>query len=87
MGTTQSTTFVHLAASLDRSEVAIAGTTWFLAQSFGSLIGASCATALMNSVLGSTLDHALDYLKEKDVVCHLALCIATMSPAVNLLSC
>ncbi|OQV04216.1 hypothetical protein CLAIMM_09132 [Cladophialophora immunda] len=37
MGTTQSTTFVHLAASLEHAEIAIAGTTWFLAQSFGSL--------------------------------------------------
>jgi sugar phosphate permease len=56
MGTIQSSTFVHLAASLDRSDMAIAGTAWFLAQSFGYLFGASFSTALINSVLRKQLN-------------------------------
>lgn len=68
MGSTQSTTFVHIAASLDHSEIAIAGTTWFLAQSFGSLIGASFATSLMHKVLQLTLRDKLDGFPNKAVV-------------------
>lgn len=59
MGTSQSTTFVHLAASLEQSEMAIAGTSWFLAQSLGSLIGASFDIALTNAVIGSMLHGGL----------------------------
>lgn len=68
MGISQSTTFVHLAASLDHSEIAIAGTTWFLSQSFGSLVGASFATALMNRVLVSTLKKNLAGFENKVAV-------------------
>ncbi|KIW98607.1 uncharacterized protein Z519_00268 [Cladophialophora bantiana CBS 173.52] len=64
-GTTQSSTFVHLAASLDHSDIAIAGTTWFLSQSFGSLVGAGFATSLMNGILISTLEKNLTGSKDK----------------------
>lgn len=69
MGTIQSSTFVHLAASLDRSDMAIAGTTWFLAQSMGYLTGASFSTALISAMLHLNLDHGLDGLDNKDEVC------------------
>lgn len=69
MGTSQSTTFVHLAASLDHSDIAIAGTTWFLAQSSGSLIGASFDISLMNAVLRSDLDRGLNGIENKTQVC------------------
>lgn len=65
MGTIQSSTFVHLAASLDRHEISIAGTTWFLAQSVGYLVGASFSTALINAMLRTNLDHDLEGLENK----------------------
>lgn len=72
MGTSQSTTFVHLAASLERTEMAIAGTTWFLAQSMGSLIGASFDIALTNAVLGSRLRNGLRGIDNQASVSHIA---------------
>jgi len=71
MGTSQATTFVHLAASLDRSEISIAGTTWFLAQSFGSLVGASSATSVINRALLSNLSSGLDGFSDKASVRYL----------------
>lgn len=69
MGTIQSSTFIHVAASLDRKDMSIAGTVWFLAQSFGYLIGASFATALINAMLRSYLGQGLEGFAEKDEVC------------------
>ncbi|KAJ3460620.1 hypothetical protein MRS44_011487 [Fusarium solani] len=59
MGVIQSTTFVHLAASLDRSEIAIAGASWFLAQNIGVLMGASISTATINYALRHGLERLL----------------------------
>lgn len=68
MGILQSTTFIHLAASLDHSEIAIASASWFLAQNIGVLVGASFSTATINYVLGMALDRALEGVADKNEV-------------------
>lgn len=68
MGIIQSATFIHLAASVGHSEMAIAGTTWFLAQNIGSLIGASISTSLINSVLKISLQKSLVDFEDRDQV-------------------
>lgn len=69
MGIIQSTTFVHLAASLEPSEVAIAGAAWFLAQNIGILLGASFSTAAINYALGYKLEKVLEGIEHKDEAC------------------
>lgn len=69
MGILQSTTFIHLAASLTHSEIAISGASWFLAQNIGVLVGASFSTATINYVLGVKLGRALGSIDGKDEVC------------------
>jgi predicted MFS family arabinose efflux permease len=59
MGIMQSVTFVHLAASVSHDEVPIAGTSWFLAQNIGALVGASITTSLINRVLRASLQAVL----------------------------
>jgi predicted MFS family arabinose efflux permease len=59
MGVLQCATFVHLAASLDRSETAIAATAWFLAQNIGVLTGASLSVPLVNAFIMMGLEHGL----------------------------
>ncbi|KAH8660573.1 major facilitator superfamily domain-containing protein [Xylariales sp. PMI_506] len=66
MGIIQSTTFVHLAASLEPSEIAIAGAAWFLAQNIGILLGASFSTAAINYALGYKLEKVLEGIEDKD---------------------
>ncbi|KAH6986479.1 major facilitator superfamily domain-containing protein [Ilyonectria sp. MPI-CAGE-AT-0026] len=68
MGIIQSSTFIHLAASLDHSQIAIAGTTWFLAQNIGVLVGASFSTTVINHALQSCLQTSLSGLENKDDV-------------------
>ena len=68
MGIIQATTFVHLAASLDHSEIAIAGASWFLAQSVGGLLGASLSTAAIGLVLRNNLEAALAGIPGRDRV-------------------
>ncbi|KAI0177071.1 major facilitator superfamily domain-containing protein [Pestalotiopsis sp. NC0098] len=65
MGIMQSTTFVHLAASLEQSDIAIAGSSWFLAQNVGILIGSSLSTATINRRTSSLLDSYLDGIEHK----------------------
>jgi hypothetical protein len=50
MRTIQSSTFIYLVASVENEEMAIAGTSWVLAQNFGVLAGASESTAIINGV-------------------------------------
>lgn len=69
MGVIQSTTFVHLAASLERSEIAIAGASWFLAQNIGVLMGASISTATINYALRHGLERLLRGIEGRDEVC------------------
>lgn len=68
IGTTQSTSFMHLAARLENAEIAIASSIWFLSQSFGTLVGASLSTTLINSVLKHSLEQGLGGLPHKDTV-------------------
>lgn len=70
MGVLQSATFVHLAASLRQSEVANAGTSWFLTQSVGALAGASMSILLINKVLRAALQRGLSDLKRKSKITH-----------------
>ena len=59
-GTNQSTTFVHLAASLDPEAIAIAGTMLYLFQSLFMLIGIQLATTVLRTTLSARLDTRLD---------------------------
>uniref|UniRef100_A0A8H7NPR9 Major facilitator superfamily (MFS) profile domain-containing protein n=1 Tax=Bionectria ochroleuca TaxID=29856 RepID=A0A8H7NPR9_BIOOC len=68
MGILQSTTFLHLAASLDPSDIAIAGSAWFLAQNVGILLGASMSTTVINSVVQNYLQVSLEGLDAKEEI-------------------
>ncbi|CAH0042854.1 unnamed protein product [Clonostachys rhizophaga] len=68
MGILQSTTFLHLAASLDPSDIAIAGSAWFLAQNIGILLGASMSTTVINSVVQSYLQVSLEGFDAKEEI-------------------
>ena len=71
MGIIQSTTFIHLAACLDDLEIAIAGTTLYLAQNVFVLVGIQLTTALLYSRLRTTLEPGLDGIKHKPKVKYL----------------
>lgn len=58
-GVLQSTTFVHLAASLPADDIAIAGTTLYLAQNLFLLIGIQIATTVLRSRVIADLDTGL----------------------------
>ena len=58
-GTIQQTTFIHLAASLDQSEIAIAGTSLFLSVNLGVLVGVSLSTSLVHAKLRFNLENDL----------------------------
>lgn len=64
-GTLQSTTFVHLAASLDHSEIAIAGNAHYLAGSIFVLIGVQLSQTVVHSRLRYVLNRNLDGFKHK----------------------
>ncbi|KKY24555.1 putative major facilitator superfamily transporter [Phaeomoniella chlamydospora] len=64
-GVIQSTTFIHLAACLDQSEIAIAGTSLYLSQNVGLLVGISLATAVLHAKLRTNLNNDLDGFKHK----------------------
>ncbi|KPA37855.1 mfs general substrate transporter [Fusarium langsethiae] len=65
MGSTQSTTFVYLAVALGAKDIAIAGTTWFLCQSAGSLVAANVFNMVHNLALTSMLQSALEGVTNK----------------------
>jgi predicted MFS family arabinose efflux permease len=69
MGIIQSASFMHLAANVEHHEIAIAGTSWFLAQNVGVLVGASLDTALINAVVRKSLETALNGNPESAQVC------------------
>ncbi|KAI1626106.1 major facilitator superfamily domain-containing protein [Exophiala viscosa] len=64
-GIIQSTSFVHLAASLDQSEIAIAGTILYLAQNIFVLVGIQVATAVLQGRLRVSLEHDLGDVKDR----------------------
>ncbi|OCT54260.1 Vacuolar membrane amino acid uptake transporter fnx2 [Cladophialophora carrionii] len=67
-GTDQSTTFIHLAANLDASKMAVAGTTLYLIQNLFLLIGIQLATAILQARLRIRLDEGLDGVKHKEKI-------------------
>ena len=67
-GTNQSTTFVHLAANLDQSKMAIAGTTLYLVQNLFVLVGIQLSTAVLRARLKIDLDSGLEGVKNKSRV-------------------
>ena len=69
MGIVQSTTFIHLAASLDQSEMAIAGTTLYLAQIVSVLVGIQVATTVLHARLRIGLHAGLEGVEHKSKVC------------------
>ncbi|KIW77305.1 hypothetical protein Z517_09751 [Fonsecaea pedrosoi CBS 271.37] len=64
-GTNQSTTFIHLAASLEPSKMAIAGTTLYLCHNLFLLVGIQFSTALLHFRLRSDLESGLEGVKHK----------------------
>lgn len=68
MGSTQNTTFVHLAAALDPKDMAIAGTSWFLSQGVGMLVAANLFSLIHNIALVKLLKNALQGREDKDEV-------------------
>ncbi|EXJ54204.1 hypothetical protein A1O7_09541 [Cladophialophora yegresii CBS 114405] len=64
-GTDQSTTFVHLAANLDASRMAVAGTTLYLVQNLFLLLGIQLATAILQARLRIRLNEGLDGVRHK----------------------
>lgn len=72
-GTLQSTTFVHLAASLDHSEIAIAGTAHYLAGSIFMLVGVQASQTVVHTRLRYLLDRGLQGFKHKERVCQTVL--------------
>lgn len=73
MGSTQSTTFVHLVAALNAQDLAVAGTTWFLCQSAGMLIAANVFNMVHNLALTSMLASALEGVADKSKVIYLSI--------------
>ena len=68
MGIVQSTTFIHLAASLEPSEMAIAGTTLYLAQNVSVLVGIQISTTVLHARLRIGLNAGLQGVKHKSKV-------------------
>lgn len=69
-GVMLSTTFIHLAACLDHTEIAIAGTALYLAQSVFLLIGIQTSTAVLHASLRTILNQRLDGVKHKNKASH-----------------
>ncbi|OAP55882.1 hypothetical protein AYL99_10034 [Fonsecaea erecta] len=67
-GTNQATTFIHLAASLDPSKMAVAGTTLYLCYNLFLLIGIQLSTALLHARLRSSLESGLEGVKNKSKI-------------------
>ena len=80
-GTLQSTTFVHLAASLDHSEIAIAGTAHYLAGSIFILTGVQLSQTVVHTRLRVLLSSSLEGYKHKNRVC-VALCGSILNLAL-----
>jgi MFS family permease len=72
-GTNQSTTFIHLAASLEPDAMAIAGTTLYLFQNLFMLIGIQLATTVVRFSLNEKLDARLEGVDHKSKIITSAL--------------
>jgi predicted MFS family arabinose efflux permease len=68
-GTNQSTTFIHLAASLDPGKMAIAATALYMIQNLSILVSIQSSTALLHARLKTRLEDGLQGVKHKRQVC------------------
>ncbi|KIW63362.1 hypothetical protein PV04_10212 [Phialophora macrospora] len=86
-GTNQSTTFIHLAANLDASRMAVAGTTLYLVQNLFLLFGIQLSTALLHARLRIRLDEGLEGVKHKKRIIDSAISsvrsIRTLPPRIE----
>lgn len=64
-GAVGSTTFIHLAASLDPADIAVAGTTLYLAQNLFLLVGVQIATTVLHIQVRRFLNARLSGLPDK----------------------
>ncbi|KPI41291.1 Vacuolar membrane amino acid uptake transporter fnx2 [Cyphellophora attinorum] len=67
-GIIQSTTFIHLAASLPQSDIAIAGTTLYLAQNLFLLVGIQSATTILHARVRNLLESSLQDGPKKEYI-------------------
>lgn len=65
IGSTQSTTFVHLALALEAKDIAVAETTWFLCQSANMLVAANIFNMIHNLALTGILKCSLEGVRNK----------------------
>lgn len=71
IGSTQSTTFVHLALALEAKDIAVAETTWFLCQSANMLVAANIFNMIHNLALTGILKCSLEGVRNKiEVIPH-----------------
>jgi hypothetical protein len=68
MGMTQSSSFIHLAASLTGKEIAIASMSWYLSANIGMLVAANLFNALHNTSLLAFLKQDLREIDNADKV-------------------
>lgn len=68
MGIVQSTTFIHLAASLEQSEIAFAGTALYLAQNVSVLVGIQVSTTALLARFRIGLEAGLEGVKHKSKI-------------------
>lgn len=59
VGIVLSTTFIYLAAGVDDSQMAIAGTGLYLSANIGTLVGASLTNAILQTTLKASLQREL----------------------------
>ncbi|VUC24016.1 unnamed protein product [Clonostachys rosea] len=70
MGMTQSSSFIHLAASLTGKEIAIASMSWYLSANIGMLVAANLFNALHNTSLLAFLKQDLREIDNADKIIH-----------------
>lgn len=85
-GVILSTTFIHLAASLESNEMAIAGTTLYLATNLFLLVGIQLSTTILHARLRASLDADLDAVRHKRKVRYRSVVTMLSMPRVNLLT-
>ncbi|KAH7310578.1 major facilitator superfamily domain-containing protein [Stachybotrys elegans] len=73
MGITQSASFIHLAASLDAKEIAVASMSWYLSMSVGMLVGINLFNATYHASLHSFMQANLRGVKDGDQIIRGAL--------------
>ena len=62
------TTFVALAAGVDDTQMAIAGTGWYLSANLGAVVGASLASKILQASLRTGLNAGLKDFQDGQLV-------------------